>query len=509
MSRITPVSVSSSSSVDEARPVERLRHRAGEFGLLEVPGVDVHRDRRDLEPGGPPAPHLLQRLADRPLAHPVDEPGLLGDRDEVARRQQPVVALPAHQGLDAGEPPGARVDDRLVVQHQLVPVERLVQRGLEVEALAVGMPELGLEAARAVAAERLGLRQCLAGLREQRGRGHRRSGRRESDRGAHHAVEPAAGQRLAQRRHRDLRGPLGRERGAHRREQQRELVARQPGEHDVRHVAERLLQPRGHLLERIVAGGSAERVVEPLEPVEVDEQQRCRLGRILARHIEQRLGHRQEALAVEQPGQRIAVRELTGAAGGLVGEERELLGAVEAALAAGEFGPHLGGGHQLGEALGQQLPLQRLDEEVGRAGVEGPFDRGLVVAAAEHQDRHRLLADPGPDAPAQVEAVAVGQDRVEHHRVGTDRLEGFERPRHARRPVHVDAVLGQTRRHQVLPGGVVLDEQDSESPDRRALEGQERSGLEVKGPILPQVAYRQDRPAPGIPAGATPRPAQT
>jgi hypothetical protein len=44
---------------------------------------------------------LARRLAQRPFRQRHDEAGLLGQRDEVARRHQHAAALPAHQRLGA------------------------------------------------------------------------------------------------------------------------------------------------------------------------------------------------------------------------------------------------------------------------------------------------------------------------------------------------------------------------------------------------------------------------
>jgi len=66
-----------------------------------------------------------------------DEPGLLRERDEVLR-QEPAVArmLPAHEGLDAVDRAALQVYDRLVMQRQLVALDRRPERGLEVQPLA-------------------------------------------------------------------------------------------------------------------------------------------------------------------------------------------------------------------------------------------------------------------------------------------------------------------------------------------------------------------------------------
>ena len=69
--------------------------------------------------------------------------------------------------------------------------------------------------------------------------------------------------------HRDLCGAT--------RQQQRKLVAAEPG-HEVA-GSDLILQGRGHLAQHAVAGGVAEAVVDLLEVVQVDEQQRSRRPR--------------------------------------------------------------------------------------------------------------------------------------------------------------------------------------------------------------------------------------
>jgi hypothetical protein len=61
---------------------------------------------------------------------PVIAPFLLGQLDEVLRTEQPADrVLPADQGLDPGQGTPGQVDDRLVLHHELLGVDRLVQRG--------------------------------------------------------------------------------------------------------------------------------------------------------------------------------------------------------------------------------------------------------------------------------------------------------------------------------------------------------------------------------------------
>ena len=103
------------------------------------------------------------------------------------------------------------------------------------------------------------------------------------------------------------------------RHQRRVLRAHQVGEHDrelvaadARHrVAVRTvgLQPHRDLLQQLVAAGVAERVVDRLEAVEVDEQHRQRhlAALCLHDHLREAVG---EQRAVGQPGERVELREV-------------------------------------------------------------------------------------------------------------------------------------------------------------------------------------------------------
>ena len=89
--------------------------------------VDAHRQRRR-RPRGSRRHSAACRHASRSTQRPSGSirPAVLGDRDELARQQQAARrVLPAHQRLDADEPPAAQVDDRLVVEHAARRAQRL------------------------------------------------------------------------------------------------------------------------------------------------------------------------------------------------------------------------------------------------------------------------------------------------------------------------------------------------------------------------------------------------
>ena len=92
-----------------------------------------------------------------PEAEIVDQPGLLGERDELLRRHQPPFrVMPAHQRLDADHLAGAQVDLRLIDQGELPLVDRAPELGLEHDALERGAVHLGVDQLPAIAA--VGLR---------------------------------------------------------------------------------------------------------------------------------------------------------------------------------------------------------------------------------------------------------------------------------------------------------------------------------------------------------------
>ena len=63
-----------------------------------------------------------------------DQAAVLGDGDELGGVEQAALGvLPAHERLDAGDLAGAQADHRLVVEGELVAVERLAQLAFDLE----------------------------------------------------------------------------------------------------------------------------------------------------------------------------------------------------------------------------------------------------------------------------------------------------------------------------------------------------------------------------------------
>ena len=236
--------------------------------------VDGHADRI---PGRSPRGALSAGLLQDPLADLGDQPRLLEQRDEVvglndaARR-----VLPADQGLHPGGAHVAQVDRGLVGEEELVVLEGFAQVHLEFHAVLDGVLHAGLEHDVAVLAVPLGpVHRDVGVAQELLGRGSLPDRDPDARRHGHASLLVRSElERLLERVEQALGDQLGP--GC-----QRELL----GDHDELVPAEapqrigvayHAVEPRGDRLQEFIADAVAERVVDVLEVVEVDEQRRHR-----------------------------------------------------------------------------------------------------------------------------------------------------------------------------------------------------------------------------------------
>ena len=99
---------------------QHARDLGRELGVEQAALGDVDGDR-EVVAGLLPDAELLQRGAQDEARQRLDQPGLLGERDELAGRQQALLRVqPAHERLDADDRAGAELQLGLVVQHELV-----------------------------------------------------------------------------------------------------------------------------------------------------------------------------------------------------------------------------------------------------------------------------------------------------------------------------------------------------------------------------------------------------
>ena len=485
-----------------------------------------------------PFARLACRLAQRPAAHLDDQPGLLGQRDKVTRRHQHIAALPTHQRFDADHARGAQVQLGLVVQHQLVAFDGLVQRALQRQLRAPLAGQRRPVRGGSVAAGSLHCIHGHVGIAHQvhdLGAVAREHG--DADAGGHEALLVADEHRHAHRVD-DARGhPFGFSFVGHLRQQRDELVAAQSPDGFKRWVGPRAggfergldhlvgvahaqAQAARHFEQQLVASHVAERVVDDLEAVQVDEQ-KCHAVAQAPRMLQCALAAPDQLAPVGQAGQRVKVGQVSDLVFGiaavghvlhdaavamqpsvlvelrlsldvddalpavgqhhihvgvqhrrvrqdllehahqhaavflgchaqqraegrvLVGAEaehaqplhrelraaladapvhtahaRQVLRACQARLAALELHLRARRAQQVAQSAGQQGPLRRLDEEVGRTGFVGAFDRSVVLEPGEHQHRDRRSTGHRAQPAADLKAIQIGHQRIEQDQIG-------------------------------------------------------------------------------------------
>ena len=150
----------------------RIATTLGEqVGLAELAGRQVHPARSSgsiRECRRCHADLLAARLAQHPQADVEDEPGLLGQVDELGGRQQPSVGvLPPHQRLGADDPARRHLDLGLVVDRELAVLDGLAQLDLVLQPAAHLGPQRLVEDLDAVAAQLLGRVHGRVGVAQQ------------------------------------------------------------------------------------------------------------------------------------------------------------------------------------------------------------------------------------------------------------------------------------------------------------------------------------------------------
>ena len=242
-----------------------------------------------------------------PVAERLDHAGALGHGDEVAGRHQAAVAVaPAHERLDADHAAVVEPHHRLVVQLELAALDPAPQPRRERQPLErVGRPvAVDVDAA----AGRLGRVHRGVGVLAQlvRARGVERE-QAEADARVHEQLGGAERERRLQ----GVGDPLADRVGV------RAAVAR-----NVAHEHEELVaalaryeiagpdggaQPLRDLAQQLVAGVVPERVVDPLELVQVGVRERDP-GAVHPRVGDRGAQREVECGAVRQPGERVVVR---------------------------------------------------------------------------------------------------------------------------------------------------------------------------------------------------------
>ena len=394
-------------------------------------------------------------LAQHPATDRDDQAGLLGDRDEVVRWDQTLLGMaPAQQSFDAGHGTVLQPDHRLVVELELVGDEGALEVVAQLEpghdALVHGrleQPVAALAVALGDVHGRVGVADQLLGVTPVSWPEDR-----DADAAAEGDLPVPSVHRLGEQIEDALRRVRGRLAVADVVEQHGELVAAEASGH-VR-AARAGVESARELDEHLVAGRVAQRVIDRLEVVEVDEDHRR--GALVAPSARDRLTNLlREHRAVGEAGDGIVKR--------LMGE----LCLERLAFA------HVAGAEQDAADVLVVAEVREQDLEVAAASV-APRERALerrcalacrrgghalrepVAVAGDGEAvealTHQLLRLVAEDALARRALVGDGGVGVEHRdevaRVAYERRE----PGLAAAPVHFLAQHGAVERERDLAG---------------------------------------------------------
>ena len=147
----------------QAGLVQHFGDRLGDVAVAELRRRQIDRDDERLRPVG----RVAAGSAQHPFAERNDEAGILGDGNEMGRRDLAVHRmLPADQGLGAALLLGGEVELRLVDHLEFLTTEREPQLMLDHAPALQRLVHALLEEAHALAAVALGARQRDASVTE-------------------------------------------------------------------------------------------------------------------------------------------------------------------------------------------------------------------------------------------------------------------------------------------------------------------------------------------------------
>src|SRR5579872_3984389 len=251
-------------------------HAAGEGWIVQLPGGDVHiQVERTLRELAPPGRTLGAGRAQDPVAERDDQAGLFRQLDEMAGSQAPAGRMrPAHERLGTDDRARVELHDRLVVELEFLFLERALKLHPELQTVEHALVHTRLEALRVALSGALGHIHGGVGVSQEVVHRDGAVAVGDPDRGVDSELAAADVERRVQR----LEQPRGDQVGIavviERLQQDGELVPAEP----CRGVgyADHAGDSDRHRPQEVVTDRVAEAVVDRLEVVQIEEQDRDR-----------------------------------------------------------------------------------------------------------------------------------------------------------------------------------------------------------------------------------------
>src|SRR5690554_2829234 len=290
-----------------AGALQCLGHLIGQAVIAQLLRRYIDRHARNLQPCRLPACDLVTGFIEYPAADMVDQHGLLGQRDKLGRRDQsPLRIFPAYKGLNPGDFTTFKRPLRLVVQPELIGLDRIAKPLLQLYSLPRRLCQV-ITVETQTAAPLLGPEQGGIGLLQQvLGLLPHLSDKTDADAGTDTDLHPVTQGKAAVKLSNQAQGYVGRIAAtAHIVQQHGKLIPAQTEQHIL--FAQAQLQPLGRLLQQLVTHQVTKAVIHILEVVQINHQQR-RNSRVTAIVLNAMLQLGEQHLPVGQPGQRVVQR---------------------------------------------------------------------------------------------------------------------------------------------------------------------------------------------------------
>ena len=291
-----------------ARGAHDLGNALSQIVAIKLPPGKIDRDDKR-QPGFAPHRALLGCRAQDPVAENVNQARLLGERNENLRRNFAVLRIvPTQQRLGADDRLVGDADDRLIVKHELVFLDRNAECLFQRVLIEPPRGEIGVEKLIGVAAKLLGAVHRHVGVLEQAFRIVAVVGiNRDADRRRHIDLVLLDLERLSDGFLKLLRDAIEHRGVVEILDDDHELVASEPRQQVG--CAQGLRQGGGDAFEQLVADAMSQSVVDVFETVEIDEHyadpSAAALG--LCDRLREPLLQQQ---SVRQSRQRIACRQI-------------------------------------------------------------------------------------------------------------------------------------------------------------------------------------------------------
>ena len=286
---------------------QRPGYRLDKARLAKLHRRNVDRDNHLRQAGVAPGLRLAASFTEHPVPQPVDHPGFFGHLNEAVRHDDAKFRMPpTNQCFNTDDQSALQADQRLVIQREFIQAKRPPQIALDQQTLQHRRVHCAGVELKGVTPLFLGLvHRCIGVLEQGFGILSVLRVKADAQRGCHGQLVPTDKKGLIADFN-QTPGDLGGRTGMGRRQRKDEFIATQAGQGI--DPPDHGRQTLGHRAKQFIAQAVPQGIVDPLEVVEIEKNQRR--GPLLALGDGKQLDHPVgQQTAVRQASQRIEISQ--------------------------------------------------------------------------------------------------------------------------------------------------------------------------------------------------------